>query len=61
MFKDNEFEQMMFNLRISYMLSYEEKKPSKNPPFSSIYLCHNILPEKIVFEKIDKNKVNIPE
>lgn len=54
MFKDNGFEIMYFNKRISYFKSYEDQKPSLNPPFSSVYICSNILPEKIMFEEIHK-------
>lgn len=54
MFRDNEFEIMYLNKRIAYFKSYEEQKPSLNPPFSSVYLCHNMLPNRIVFEEIDK-------
>lgn len=55
MFKNNEFEIMYFNKRIAYFKSYEDEKTSLNPPFSSVYICHNILPSKIVFEEINKN------
>lgn len=34
--------------------SYDEKKTSLNPPFSSVYLCSKILPNQIVFEEINK-------
>ena len=54
MFKNNEFEIMYMNKRVSYFKDYQEQKPSLNPPFSSVYICHNMLPEKIVFEEIDK-------
>lgn len=53
MFKNNNFEIMYFNKRIAYFKDYKEQKPSLNPPFSSVYICHKILPEKIVFEYID--------
>ena len=59
MFRDNEFEIMYMNLRVDYFKDFNEVKPSKNPPFSSVYICHNMLPEKIVFEKIDKKKVDM--
>lgn len=55
MFKNNDFEIMYFNKRISYFKNYSDPKPSLNPPFSSVYVCHNILPKQIVFEEIDKN------
>lgn len=54
MFRDNEFEIMYFNKRIAYFKDYNEQKPSLNPPFSSVYICHNILPKKIMFKEIDK-------
>ena len=54
MFKDNEFEIMYMNKRISYFKNYQEQKPSLNPPFSSVYICHAMLPDKIVFEEIVK-------
>lgn len=54
MFKDNEFEIMYFNKRVAYFKDYNEQKPSLNPPFSSVYICHNMLPKKIMFKEIDK-------
>ena len=54
LFKNNKFEIMYFNKRVAYFKSYEEQKPSLNPPFSSVYICHNILPQQIVFEEINK-------
>jgi hypothetical protein len=54
MFKDNKFEIMYFNKRISYFKSYEDQKPSLNPPFSSVYICKDILPNTMVFENITK-------
>ena len=55
MFKDNKFEIMYMNKRISYFKDYNDIKPKLNPPFSSVYICQNILPNTIVFEEIDKN------
>lgn len=54
MFKNNTFEIMYFDKRISYFKSYNDQKPSLNPPFSSVYLCSNLLPAKIIFEEIIK-------
>lgn len=54
MFRDNQFEIMYMNKRVAYFKSYEEQKPSLNPPFSSVYLCSRILPKTIMFEEIDK-------
>lgn len=55
LFAENTFEIMYFNKRISYFKSYDEQKPSLNPPFSSVYVTYGILPKQICFERIDKN------
>ena len=54
MFRDNDFEIMYMNRRVAYFKDYAEQKPSLNPPFSSVYVCHGVLPKKIVFEEIKK-------
>ena len=54
MFKNNDFEIMYFDKRISFFKSYEDQKPSLNPPFSSVYICKDFLPKQIVFERILK-------
>lgn len=54
LFKDNDFEIMYLNKRVSYFKSYEDHKPSLNPPFSSVWLTSGLLPSKIVFEEINK-------
>lgn len=54
MFRDNEFEIMYMNRRVAYFKDFSEQKPSLNPPFSSVYLCSGVLPEKIIFEDIIK-------
>jgi hypothetical protein len=54
MFRDNEFEIMYFDKRVAYCQSYFDHKPTANPPFSSVYVCHRVLPSKIVFEQIEK-------
>lgn len=54
LFKDNEFEIMYFNKRISYFKDFNEQKPSLNPPFSSVYICNKLLPKQIIFEKLTK-------
>lgn len=58
MFKDNDFEIMYFDKRISYFKSYDDQKPSLNPPFSSVYVCSKILPKQIIFETLKKDKYN---
>ena len=54
MFKDNNFEVMYFDKRVSYLKSYLDEKPKLNPPFSSVYITMNILPKQIIFETIKK-------
>ena len=56
MFKENEFEIMYFDKRVTYFKDYDDK-PSLNPPFSSVFLCSKILPKQIVFENINKRKL----
>ena len=56
LFKDNNFEIMYFNLRVSYFKSYTDQVTKLNPPFSSVYITKGILPQQIVFEIIDKKK-----
>lgn len=46
---------MYFDKRIAYFKDYAEQKPSLNPPFSSVYVCHKMLPKQIVFERIDRS------
>jgi hypothetical protein len=55
MFKNNNFEVLYLNRRVAYFKDYAEQKPSLNPPFSSVYLCSQMLPKQIVFEEINKN------
>jgi len=54
LFKNNAFEVMYFDKRISYFKSYDDQKPSLNPPFSSVYITSGFLPDQIVFEEIIK-------
>ena len=54
LFKNNEFEVMYFNKRVSFLSSFMDERPMVNPPFSSVYVCHNLLPDKIVFEELNK-------
>ncbi len=54
MCKDNDFQIMYLNRRVSYFRSYTDQKPSLNPPFSSVYICHGLLPKQIIFEEIQK-------
>jgi hypothetical protein len=57
LFKNNAFEIMYFNRRVSYFENYADQRPSLNPPFSSVYLTHKVLPAPMVFEEIDRTTV----
>lgn len=60
LFRSNKFEVMYFNKRICYMRDYKETGTSLNPPFSSVYICSNILHKQIVFEELNKeNQLNL--
>ena len=54
LFKDNNFEMLYFNKRISYFKNYEDQVTKLNPPFSSVYVTHKMLPQSIIFETIEK-------
>lgn len=54
LFKNNDFEIMYFNKRIAFFQDYAEPTPSLNPPFSSVYVTHRVLPRQIIFEEIQK-------
>lgn len=54
LFKNNNFEILYMNKRISYFKDYADQKPSLNPPFSSVYITSKMLPQKIMFKEINK-------
>lgn len=54
LFENNNFEIMWLNKRVAYFKNYNEQKPSLNPPFSSVWLCRNVLPKSNLFERIEK-------
>ena len=56
MFKNNKFEVMYFDKRIAY-INPETKLPEKSPPFGSVYICHDILPEQIMFKTLNKEDI----
>lgn len=57
MFRDNKFEIMYMNKRVSYMKDFTSGKTALNPPFSSVYITSGMLPKQIVFEEINKKNV----
>ena len=54
LFKNNTFEVMYFDKRISYFKDYKDQVCKLNPPFSSVYITSNFLPSQIVFKNINK-------
>lgn len=54
MFRSNPFEVLYLNKRVSFLRSYTETLPAYNPPFSSVYVCSRLLPERIMFSEIEK-------
>ena len=54
LFKNNDFEIMYFDKRISYFKNYDDQKTSLNPPFSSVYIAKGLFPKQINFETIEK-------
>lgn len=57
LFRNNPFEIMYLNKRVSYMEDYTSGITTKNPPFSSVWLTSEVLPKKIIFEEVDKKKI----
>lgn len=56
MFADNDFEIMYMNKRVSYFNDKNDEVTTVSPPFSSVYICKDMLPDRIVFETINKSK-----
>lgn len=54
LFRDNPWEMLILNKRISFFKDYQDQKPSLNPPFSSYYITSNLLPDKICYAEINK-------
>lgn len=46
-------EALVFDKRINYFKDKESKEILKGISFASIYLCHNFLPERLIFEKLE--------
>ena len=53
MFKNNKFEIMYLYPRVDFFRTKNETRPSGRSPYQSVYVCQNILPQQIMFEKID--------
>lgn len=60
MFRNNKFEIMYLNKRISYFKDYNDQRPSINPPFSSVFVCSGMLQNQIEFAELPKVKQGVP-
>lgn len=54
LFKNNGIEMLILSRRVKFIDSEDIKKYSQ-PPFLSIYVCHDILPTKIEYAEINKD------
>lgn len=59
LFSSMPVEMMYLSPRVSYIKDGEYK--TSGVPFQSGYLCSNILPKQIMFEKVTKNEVNVQD
>lgn len=59
LFSSMPVEMMYLSPRVSYIKDGEYK--ASGVPFQSGYLCSNILPKQIMFEKVTKNEVNVQD
>ena len=56
LFRDNQFEIMYLNRRVAFFDDFDDKKLKLSPPFSSVYLCSQFLPNNIVFKEVEKRE-----
>ena len=48
-------------MKMDQVAGSKDEKPALNPPFSTGYFCHHILPQQICFEEIDKKDCKMEE
>jgi hypothetical protein len=48
-------ELLVFDGRIAYYASGHFNKPQIGNSFASCYFCHNVLPDKLIFRKLEVN------
>jgi hypothetical protein len=53
MFAGNRFEIMYLSRRVGYQREYGDETSRTSPPFSSVYVTSGLLPDRIVFERVD--------
>ena len=56
LFRDNPFEIMYFNRRISFWMENNMERLKGSPPFSSVYICQQFLPKQRMFKTINKKR-----
>lgn len=52
LFRNNPIEVMWFDRRVAYMRDYLSGEAAISPPFSSVWLCSQVLPSPMVFETL---------
>jgi len=52
LFRENKFEVMYLNPRVRYFKDYSKQDDVTSPPYQSVYLTSNILPDRIIFEEL---------
>lgn len=57
LFSQNDFEILYFDKRIQFMDDIHSDVTTKSPPFSSVYLCRDILPKQICFKELNKPRL----
>jgi len=54
LFKQHDFEMLLFDKRISFFKSYTDRKAINNPPFSTGYITSQVLPRTMIFRELHK-------
>lgn len=56
MFRRNKFEILHFNTRVKFFTDWENQTSFTSPPFQTVYVCSNILPNQFCFEMLEQTK-----
>lgn len=57
LFKANDFDIMYFDRRVNFFRNYKKRYAEHSrPPFFSVYVTSKLLPKRMVFERLDRNK-----
>jgi hypothetical protein len=57
----DKIEMMVFQSRVQYFTNYNNITNLKNPPFSSGYICYNMLDKKLDFEELDRKLIDFSD